>query len=145
MSTLVAGIDCSTQSTKVLVCDAATGQVVRSGSAPHPDATEVDPEVWAAALESASSGGLLDDVAAIAVGGQQHGMVALDGAGAVVRPALLWNDTRSARAATELIAELGGPEKWADAVGLRSIPDPDFEYRACHRELPCSFTQGIRP
>jgi len=124
MSTLVAGIDCSTQSTKVLVCDAATGQVVRSGSAPHPDATEVDPEVWAAALESASSGGLLDDVAAIAVGGQQHGMVALDGAGAVVRPALLWNDTRSARAATELIAELGGPEKWADAVG--SVPVASF-------------------
>ena len=124
MSTLVAGIDCSTQSTKVLVCDAETGQVVRSGSAPHPDATEVDPAVWAAALESASSGGLLDDVAAIAVGGQQHGMVALDEAGEVVRPALLWNDIRSAGAATDLIAELGGPEKWADAVG--SVPVASF-------------------
>ncbi len=122
MRTLVAGIDCSTQSTKVLVCDAATGQVVRSGSAPHPDVTEIDPAVWAAALESASSGGLLDDVAAISVGGQQHGMVALDEAGEVVRPALLWNDTRSARAATELIAELGGPEKWAEAVGSSSCP-----------------------
>jgi len=124
MRTLVAGIDCSTQSTKVLVCDAATGQVVRSGSAPHPDVTEIDPAVWAAALEPASSGGLLDDVAAISVGGQQHGMVALDDAGEVVRPALLWNDTRSARAATELIAELGGPEKWAEAVG--SVPVASF-------------------
>jgi xylulokinase len=124
MTTLVAGIDCSTQSTKVLVCDAETGQVVRSGSAPHPDATEVDPAVWAAALESASSGGLLDGVAAIAVGGQQHGMVALDEAGAVVRPALLWNDTRSAGAAVDLIAELGGPEKWAEAVGL--VPVASF-------------------
>ena len=124
MSTLVAGIDCSTQSTKVLVCAADTGQVVRSGSAPHPDATEVDPAVWAAALDSASSGGLLDDVAAIAVGGQQHGMVALDEAGEVVRPALLWNDIRSAGAATDLIAELGGPEKWADAVG--SVPVASF-------------------
>jgi xylulokinase len=124
MSTLVAGVDCSTQSTKVLVCDADTGQVVRSGSAPHPDATEIDPAVWAAALESASSGGLLDDVAAIAVGGQQHGMVALDEAGEVVRPALLWNDTRSAQAATDLIAELGGPEKWAEAVG--SVPVASF-------------------
>ena len=124
MRTLVAGIDCSTQSTKVLVCDAATGQVVRSGSAPHPDVTEIDPAVWAAALESASSRGLLDDVAAISVGGQQHGMVALDDAGEVVRPALLWNDTRSARAATELIAELGGPEKWAEAVG--SVPVASF-------------------
>src|SRR3954468_3585860 len=124
MRTLVAGIDCSTQSTKVLVCDAGTGQVVRSGSAPHPDVTEIDPAVWAAALESASSGGLLDDVAAISVGGQQHGMVALDDAGEVVRPALLWNDTRSAHAATELIAELGGPEKWAEAVG--SVPVASF-------------------
>jgi xylulokinase len=124
MGTLVAGIDCSTQSTKVLVCDAETGRIARSGSAPHPDATEVDPAVWAAALESASSGGLLDDVASIAVGGQQHGMVALDEDGAVVRPALLWNDTRSAAAATELIAELGGPEKWAEAVG--SVPVASF-------------------
>jgi xylulokinase len=124
MTTLVAGIDCSTQSTKVLVCDAATGEIVRSGSAPHPDATEVDPGVWSAALERAASGGLLDGVAAIAVGGQQHGMVTLDEAGAVVRPALLWNDTRSAGAATDLIAELGGPEKWAEAVG--SVPVASF-------------------
>jgi xylulokinase len=124
MSTLVAGIDCSTQSTKILVCDAETGAVLRSGSASHPDATEVDPAVWAAALDTASAGGLLEDVAAIAVGGQQHGMVTLDEAGEVVRPALLWNDTRSAGAATDLIAELGGPEKWAEAVG--SVPVASF-------------------
>jgi xylulokinase len=124
MTTLVAGVDCSTQSTKVLVCDADTGAIVRSGSAPHPDATEVDPAVWASALRTATADGLLDDVAAIAVGGQQHGMVALDEAGEVVRPALLWNDTRSAGAATDLIAELGGPEKWADAVG--SVPVASF-------------------
>jgi xylulokinase len=124
MSTLVAGIDCSTQSTKILVCDADTGAIVRSGSAPHPDATEVDPAVWATALRTAAADDLLDDVAAIAVGGQQHGMVALDEAGQVVRPALLWNDTRSAGAATDLITELGGPEKWADAVGL--VPVASF-------------------
>ena len=124
MSTLVAGIDCSTQSTKVVVCDAETGAVVRTGTAPHPDATEVDPAVWAAAFDQASDGGLLDGVAAIAVGGQQHGMVALDEAGEVVRPALLWNDTRSAGAATDLIAELGGPQAWAEAVGL--VPVASF-------------------
>jgi xylulokinase len=124
MSTLVAGIDCSTQSTKVVVCDADTGAVLRSGSAPHPDATEVDPAVWAGAYDSVTKDGLLDGVAAIAVGGQQHGMVALDGAGEVVRPALLWNDTRSAQAALDLIAELGGPEKWAQAVGL--VPVASF-------------------
>ena len=122
--TLVAGVDCSTQSTKVVVCDAETGRVLRSGSAPHPDATEVDPAVWAAAYGTATGGGLLDGVEALAVGGQQHGMVTLDEAGAVVRPALLWNDTRSAGAAAELTAELGGPAAWAEAVGL--VPVASF-------------------
>ena len=55
---------------------------------------------------SPTAGGL-DDVAAIAIAGQQHGMVVLDDAGRVIRPALLWNDTRSAPAALDLIAELG--------------------------------------
>ncbi len=122
--TLVAGVDCSTQSTKVVVCEAETGRVLRSGSAPHPDATEVDPAVWAAAYGTATGGGLLDGVEALAVGGQQHGMVTLDEAGAVVRPALLWNDTRSAGAAAELTAELGGPAAWAEAVGL--VPVASF-------------------
>ncbi|GIJ46951.1 xylulokinase [Virgisporangium aliadipatigenens] len=113
---LVAGVDSSTQSTKILVCDAETGEVVREGRAAHPDATEVDPAHWRRAFEEASDG-LLDGVEALAVGGQQHGMVCLDGAGEVVRPALLWNDTRSAGAAEDLIAELGGPGEWAKAVG----------------------------
>jgi xylulokinase len=43
---LVAGVDSSTQATKVVVCDAATGEVVRTGRAGHLDATEVDPDVW---------------------------------------------------------------------------------------------------
>ncbi|HLL67697.1 MAG TPA: xylulokinase [Micromonosporaceae bacterium] len=121
---LVAGVDCSTQSMKVLVCDAETGAVVREGRATHPDATEVDPAVWAQALRTATEGGLLDGVAAIGVGGQQHGMVCLDADGAVVRPALLWNDTRSAGAADDLVAELGGPAAWAQAVG--SVPVASF-------------------
>ncbi|MCL1898502.1 MAG: FGGY family carbohydrate kinase, partial [Micrococcales bacterium] len=118
---LVAGIDSSTQSVKVVVLDAATGQIVRSGRAPHPDGTEVHPGVWWQALQSAiADAGGLSDVAAAAVGGQQHGMVVLDAAGEVIRPALLWNDTRSADAATTLIDELGGQAAWADAIG--SVP-----------------------
>ena len=73
--------------------------------------------------EALAAAGGLDDVAAIAVGGQQHGMVCLDERGAVVRPALLWNDTRSAQAAADLVAELGAQE-WADAVG--SVPVASF-------------------
>lgn len=116
---LVAGVDSSTQSCKVLVVDADTGEVVREGRASHPDGTEVAPAAWRAALWSAAEqAGGLDDVASIAVGGQQHGMVCLDDLGEVVRPALLWNDNRSARAAEDLVAELGGPAAWAQEIGV---------------------------
>jgi len=114
---LVAGVDSSTQSCKVVIRDAQTGAFVRTGSAKHPEGTEVHPDHWWTAFgQAAEAVGGLDDVAAIAVGGQQHGMVCLDDAGAVVRPALLWNDTRSAAAATALTDELGA-QAWADAVG----------------------------
>jgi xylulokinase len=116
---LVAGIDSSTQSCKVVVRNAESGALVREGRAPHPDGTEVHPDEWWAALTRAvEQAGGLDDVEAVSVGGQQHGMVCLDAAGAVVRPALLWNDTRSAGAAGDLVDELGGGQAWADAVGV---------------------------
>jgi xylulokinase len=121
--TRVAGIDSSTQSTKVVVCDADSGEVLEQASAPHPDGTEVAPSAWAEALTAAGSG-LLDSVEAVAVGGQQHGMVVLDEHDAVVRPALLWNDTRSAQEGLDLVAELGGAEAWARAVG--SVPVASF-------------------
>jgi xylulokinase len=122
---LVAGIDSSTQSCKVVIRDAETGALLRHGRAAHPDGTEVDPASWWTALESAlaEAGGIVD-VVAVAVGAQQHGMVCLDEHGEVVRPALLWNDTRSAGAAAELVAELGGPRAWAEAVG--SVPVASF-------------------
>jgi xylulokinase len=128
--TLVAGVDSSTQSVKVVVRDAQTGAWVREGRATHPDGTEVDPQAWWRALGEACAGGLLDGVSAIAVAGQQHGMVALDEAGDVVRPALLWNDTRSAPDAQDLVAELGGPTAWADAVG--SVPLAAFTISKLH-------------
>ncbi|MBD3779912.1 MAG: xylulokinase [Micrococcales bacterium] len=118
---LVAGVDSSTQSCKVVVRDAETGALVRTGRASHPDGTEIDPRHWWDALQtSVRDAGGLDDVDAVAVGGQQHGMVTLDADGEVVRDALLWNDTRSAQAALDLIGELGGPQAWADAIG--SVP-----------------------
>jgi xylulokinase len=118
---LVAGVDSSTQSCKIVVCDAETGRIVRTGRAPHPNTTEVSAEEWWRAYTAASvEAGLLDGVQAMAVGGQQHGMVTLDQSGNLVRDALLWNDNRSAADASDLIAELGGPGLWADAVG--SVP-----------------------
>lgn len=131
MSDLVAGIDSSTQSCKVVIRDAASGALVRTGQAGHPDGTEVDPAHWQRALDAALAlAGGLGDVSAISVAGQQHGMVCLDEAGDVVRPALLWNDTRSAGAAADLVAELGdgnveqGAREWAQAVG--SVPLASF-------------------
>ncbi len=121
--TLVAGVDSSTQSVKVVVCDAASGAIVREGRAPHPDGTECHPDRWWEALNAAMDG-IMDGVAAMSVAGQQHGMVVLDDAGEVVRPALLWNDTRSAPDAADLVAELGGGQAWADAVG--SVPVASF-------------------
>jgi xylulokinase len=115
----------------VVIRDAGSGELVRSGRSAHPAGTEVDPEHWRQALISAlAEAGGLDDVAAVSVAGQQHGMVCLDSGGAVVRPALLWNDTRSAAAANELLAELGqgdpaaGASAWAAAVG--SVPVAAF-------------------
>lgn len=120
---LVAGVDSSTQGTKIMVRDATTGRLVRQGAAPHPDGTEIDPEVWWRALVTASDG-VLDDVEAISVAAQQHGMVTLDDAGQVIRPALLWNDTRSAAAADALVTEFGGAAAWAEALGV--VPVASF-------------------
>ena len=120
---LVAGVDSSTQSTKVVLCDADDGTVVAEASAPHPDGTETEPSRWWDALQRAGVG-LLDRAGAIGVAAQQHGMVVLDEAGRVIRPALLWNDLRSAPQAAELVTELGGPAAWARRTG--SVPTASF-------------------
>ncbi|MHB1170920.1 MAG: xylulokinase [Lacisediminihabitans sp.] len=122
--TLVAGVDSSTQSCKVVIRDLASGAVVRSGRARHPEGTEVDPNAWWDALLAAvEDAGGLGDVSAISIAGQQHGMVVLDADGRVIRPALLWNDTRSARAALDLIDEVGAGEL-AQRTG--SVPVASF-------------------
>ncbi len=107
---LVAGIDSSTQSVKVLLVRASDGTVVDQSSAPHPGGTEVYPDAWWEALQSAGDG-LLERAAAVGVGGQQHGMVCLDDKGDVVRPALLWNDLRPASQAQDLLEHLGAPSR----------------------------------
>ena len=135
--TLVAGVDTSTQSTKIRITDAETGEMVRFGQAKHPDGTSVNPECWWEAFKAAAAqAGGLDDVAALAVGGQQHGMVILDAQGNVIRDAMLWNDTSSAPQAAALIDRLGeapaedgepadahvrGIQRWVKAVGSSPV------------------------
>ncbi|MBB4716836.1 xylulokinase [Streptomyces luteogriseus] len=127
---LVVGVDSSTQSTKALVVDASTGRVVASGQAPHTVSSgagrETDPRQWWDALCEAlrQCGDAAHEAAAVSVGGQQHGLVTLDGRGEPVRPALLWNDVRSAPQAARLTEELGGAKFWADRTG--SVPAASF-------------------
>lgn len=119
---LIAGVDSSTQSVKVVIRDANTGELVRQGRASHPDGTEVEPKHWLHGLNTAlTEAGGIADVAAISIAGQQHGMVALDSDGDVIRPALLWNDTRSAKEADDLNQEVGGDAEMAGKVGSKLV------------------------
>ncbi len=143
--TLVAGIDSSTQSVKVVVRDAQTGALVREARASHPDGTEVNPVTWWDALGSILPE-VLDGVSALSVAGQQHGMVALDSDQEIVRDALLWNDTRSAQAAENLVQDFGGPSAWSAAVG--SVPVAAFtvsklRWMAQHEPENAKRTQSV--
>lgn len=126
---LVAGIDSSTQSTKVELRDLESGRLVATGRSPHPatapPVSEQAPESWWRALVAACEqvGPYLDQVAAVSVAGQQHGLVVIDGSGNVIRPAKLWNDTTSAPQAARLRQDLG-PGVWAEACGL--VPVASF-------------------
>ncbi len=130
---VVAGVDSSTQSTKVELREVESGRVVGRGSAAHPPTTpprsEQDPSAWWAAFELAYAAALADagdpEVVGISVAGQQHGMVTLDATGAILRPAKLWNDTESAADAGWLAKQLpGGAADWAAAIG--SVPVAAF-------------------
>ena len=101
----VVGVDSSTQSVKVVLRDVDSGELIASASRAHPDGTEVAPEAWWQALSDALSD-IKEPYDAISIAGQQHGMVALDNDGKVIRDALLWNDTRSDRAAEKLNQEI---------------------------------------
>jgi xylulokinase len=130
MRTLVAGVDCSTQSTKVVVVDADKGETVGVGRAEHSvegseGVRETHPDVWWQALISAlRQTNLAGEVAAISVAGQQHGLVCLDESGKPLRPAMLWNDTRAAPDAANLVDAFGGATRWAARVGV--VPVASF-------------------
>lgn len=161
--TVVIGVDSSTQSTKAAFVDAVSGRLLGVGRAPHvvsgeAGARESDPEGWWRALRAAVAAGLKESgvaasaVTGIAVAGQQHGLVVLDRSGRPLRPAMLWNDTRSARQAAALTEEFGGPDAWTGRTG--SVPvaavtaskwrwlrenEPDIAAAAAAVRLPHDF------
>ncbi|HUS41084.1 MAG TPA: xylulokinase [Ilumatobacteraceae bacterium] len=150
----IAGVDSSTQSTKVGIRDLDSGEIVASTSSPHPAVTppcsEQDPRSWSDAFERAWQGALADlpdgsRIEAISVAGQQHGMVALDADDEPVHAAKLWNDTESAPDAGWLIGQLGGADAWADAVG--SVPVAAFtatKLSWLHRSHPAAWQRMAR-
>jgi xylulokinase len=128
---LVAGVDCSTQATKVVIVDVASGAVVATGRGEHHvhydegGVAETDPMLWWEALRTAlAQTGRAGDIDAIAVAGQQHGLVVVDDQGSPLRPAMLWCDLRSVVEAEEIVDEVGGPQRAADLAG--SVPIASF-------------------
>ncbi|MCY3879084.1 MAG: xylulokinase [Rhodobacteraceae bacterium] len=124
---LVAGFDCSTQATKVVVVDIDSGNLVADGRVAHEvhrkgAASETDPEIWWKALAGAlAQTGCPGEIAAASVAAQQLGVVPLDADHRPLRRAILWDDTRSAQAANDLRRILGDAEVWAEAVGTLPI------------------------
>src|SRR5215208_1314746 len=121
------GIDTSTTSSKALIID-ERGKVIAVASSPHtlqtpkPLWSEQDPREWweavsasiRSALEKAGIGG--ERVAAVGLTGQMHGLVLVDEAGDVLRPAILWNDQRTQSQCDEIHARLGR-EKFIQITG----------------------------
>lgn len=126
---LFIGIDSGTQGTKVIVLSRATGRIIASAYAPHElmetpqGGREQHPRWWTAACDAAMKEVLRvpavvsDQVKAIAVSGQQHGLVPLDEKGEVLRPAKLWCDTETASQCLALTRRVGGQAAVVNAIG----------------------------
>lgn len=134
---VVAGIDSSTQSTKVELRDIDTGRVIGFGRASHPPTapprSEQRPDAWWSALVEAMAVAVAksssqisftnDDIVALSVAAQQHGLVVLDSSHTPLRDAKLWNDTESAIDSDWLLQQLPAAT-WVRQCG--SIPVAAF-------------------
>jgi len=161
---LVLGIDVSTTATKAVLFDPA-GEVAAIGTAeygfdqPHPLWSEQDPRLWEdgaitavrAALRAAGVDG--SAVAAVGLTGQMHGLVLLGRDDAVLRPAILWNDQRTA-AECDLIREAVGAERLIEITGNDAVTgltapklvwvrehEPDAWAAAAHVLLPKDYVR----
>jgi D-xylulose kinase len=148
------GVDCGTQSTKVVLRDPASGQVVAVGRAPHQlverdDGTrEQDPAWWIDALRSAVRDAVRGErfvIGGIGVSGQQHGLVCLDRSDRPVRAAKLWNDTTTAAECVELTEKLGGEQRLLELTGNLILPGytaPKIAWLAAHE--PDAYARTAR-
>jgi xylulokinase len=160
----VLGIDASTTATKAVLID-ESGAVAGVGASeygfevPQPGWTEQDPDLWwdgaLASIRSvlASTGVRGDDVVAVGLTGQMHGLVLLDAADKALRPAILWNDQRTAHACDEIRAVVG-PERLIAITGNDALTgftapklvwvrdhEPDTWSRVAHVLLPKDYVR----
>lgn len=148
------GVDCGTQSTKVVLRDPASGALVAVGRAPHElierdDGTrEQDPSWWIDALRTAVRDAMRGepfDIGGIGVSGQQHGLVCLDRSDRPVRAAKLWNDTTTARECEELTRKLGGESRVLELTGNLLLPGytaPKVAWLRAHE--PDAYGRAVR-
>src|SRR6185437_14513318 len=118
---------------------------------PRPGWTEQDPELWWQAAERVldSLSGSAGQLAGIGLSGQMHGLVALDSADRVLRPALLWNDQRTGPETEEIESRLGGLAGLVEATGNRAqtgFTAPKLLWMARHeRELYARVASVMMP
>jgi xylulokinase len=132
---LYLGIDSGTQSTKTVVLDLATGEIVAHASQAYDLISglpaghlEQHPEDWFAATKAtvaaclAKLGDRRSEVRGIGVSGQQHGLVVLDENDAVIRPAKLWCDTSTTEQCAKFEAAFGGTSGLIAKAGNAMLP-----------------------
>lgn len=160
----VLGIDVSTTATKAVLLDAAgdVRAVAMAGypyDTPRPLWSEQDPDLWWKGAIEAIGGALRNagiegsDVSAVGLSGQMHGLVALDRAGRILRPAILWNDQRTA-AECDLIRARIGRDRLIQITGNDALPgftapkllwverhEPEVWHQIAHVLLPKDYVR----
>jgi xylulokinase len=144
------GIDVGTSEVKTLLLDASHKVLAVAGatlqvSRPHPGHSEQDPASWWQATRDALEKLRQQHrdgyaaIEAIGLSGQMHGAVLLDSADQVLRPAILWNDTRSARECEEMMAELPSAAQLAGSLIMPGFTAPKLRWVARHE--PTTFAK----
>jgi len=149
------GIDLGTSEVKVALVDGAqrivgVGRAALDVARPRPLWSEQDPASWVAATQAAiaelraAHGGELAAVAGIGLSGQMHGAVLLDAHDRVLRPAILWNDTRSAAECAVLESRVPESRRLTGNMAMPGFTAPKLLWVARHEPSMFARTAKVR-